>query len=250
MKIRTDIFQGTGDWLNARAGKITGSEIKRLITDNGARREWNTDMPNTYLHRKLAEKWRGCALESFMGNRQTDQGIMTETTARAFFASLLDADIVTVGGLESDDGRLWCSPDGIITLSHSDASNPDRPDIYEGLEIKCPNVDTHVGWLLASGLPEEHRLQCQFALYVTGWDSWHFLSYCRDMPHLALVVEPDGELHDTISEAVHQFHDRFSEGWEKLCGLNGGPPPERVKMPVTDDPIQFSWDQQSDEIIP
>lgn len=224
MKIHRTLEQKSWDWFKARAGKVTGSELGNLITDKGAIRAWTAAMPNSYLHRKLAEKWRGEPLQSFQGNQQTDQGNMFEEDARKYFASLLEADIQTVGGIESDDEKLWCSPDGIISET-------------VGLEIKCPNADTHVGWLLdGQQVPEEHVLQCQFALFVTGWKTWQFLSYCVDLPHLAVPVEPDADIFATISEALGDFQARYDEGWKQLCELNGGPPARReppAPEPVT-----------------
>lgn len=171
-------------------------------------------MPNTYLHRKLAEKWRGEALQSFGGNQQTDQGAIYEERARNYFASLLEADIETVGGIESDDEKCWCSPDGIIGET-------------TGLEIKCGNADTHIGWLLAGGVPEEHVLQVQFSLWVSGFANWWFLSWCCDLPYLAVEVQPDVTIIATIEESVAEFNARLDDGFARLVELNGGPPPAR-----------------------
>lgn len=231
MKIHKDIEQKGWQWMCLRAGKITASEIGNLVTDKGEVRKWTTAMPQSYLHRKLAEKWRGHPLESFQGNRQTDQGVMYEATARNYFAALLEADIAVIGGIESDDGRLWASPDGVIGGESAQA----------GLEIKCTNADTHIGWLLEGGLPAEHRLQVQFSLYVSGWDGWHFLSYCKDLPHLAVEVERDPVLQETMEVAVGEFCERLDAAWKVLCEKNGGEP-ERRAAPA--EPLKFSWETQ------
>lgn len=223
MNIHRELEQKSWDWFQARAGKVTGSELGNLITDKGAIRAWKTEMPNSYLHLKLAEKWRGQPLQTFQGNRQTDQGNIYEERARKYFASLLECDIETVGGIESDDGKLWCSPDGLISES-------------VGLEIKCPNADTHVGWLLAGQqVPEEHVLQVQFALYVSGWRQWKFLSWCQDLPHIAADIEPDAKIHGVMCEAIDDFQTRFDAGWKTLCDLNGGEPAPREKMVFSHD---------------
>lgn len=225
MRIVREVQQKSWDWFKARAGKVTGSELKNLITDKLKIRSWASEMPNSYLHRKVAEKWRGEALQSFGGNQQTDQGVIYEEQARNFFASLLEADIETVGGIESDDERLWCSPDGIIGES-------------VGLEIKCPNADTQVGWLLVGGVPEEHVLQVQFSLWVSGFKQWQFLSWCKDFPHLAVTVEPNAELFSIMESAVTDFNARLDSAFAKLVELNGGPPPKRkvfVPSPETED---------------
>lgn len=225
MKIHRALQQKSWDWFKARAGKVTGSELKNLITDKLQLRKWSTEMPNSYLHRKLAEKWRGEALQSFSGNYQTDQGILWEERARKHFASFLEADIESVGGIESDDGRCWCSPDGIIGET-------------VGLEIKCPNADTHVGWLLAGGVPEEHVLQVQFSLWVSGFKRWWFLAYCNDFPQHAVEVAPDEAIFAVISEASGQFNERLEAAFDRMVELNGGPPPKRkvfVPSPESED---------------
>ena len=238
MKIHRDIQQKSWEWFKLRAGKVTGSELGNLITDKGAIRGWKTGMPNSYLHRKLAEKWRGMPLETFQGNRQTDQGTLWEDRARKYFSSILESDIEQIGGMESDDGLLWCSPDGIIGET-------------TGLEIKCPNADTHVGWLLAGQqVPEEHVLQVQFALWVSHWPKWHFLSWAKDLPHLAVVMEPDHDLCMVIEDALAEFQERFNAAWNTLCELNGGPPIVDTFKPSDPGPVKMSWEMEGDEIIP
>jgi hypothetical protein len=238
MKIHRAIQQRSWDWFKLRAGKVTGSELGNLITDKIKIRDWKTAMPNSYLHRKLAEKWRGEALQSFGGSQQTDQGVIYEEQARNFFASLLEADIEQVGGIESDSERLWCSPDGIIAVGETcgdcDPCVGGRPDQCAispaklvGLEIKCPNADTQVGWLLSGGVPEEHVLQVQFSLWVSGFKQWRFLSWCKDFPHLAVSVEPNAELFAVMESAVSDFNARLDAAFAKLVELNGGPPPKR-----------------------
>jgi hypothetical protein len=214
MKIHKDMQQKSWQWFKARAGKVTASELKYLVTDGFQLRKWTTEMPNKYLHRKLAEKWRGEALQSFQGNQQTDQGLIYEEHARAFFSSLLESDIQTVGGIESDDGRCWCSPDGLI-----------GSDV--GLEIKCPNADTHVGWLLAGGVPDEHVLQVQFSMLISELNHWWFLSYCRDFSHLAVEVAPDDKMVNLICVALQGFNERYEAAFAELVKINGSPPPER-----------------------
>lgn len=243
MKIHRTIQQKTWPWFQARAGKITGSELGNLITDKGKLREWKSAMPNSYLHRKIAEKWRGGPLESFMGSRQTDQGNIWEPMARRYFASVLEADIEEVGGIESDDEKLWCSPDGLLRTGPGE-----EHAFFQGLEIKCPNADTHVGWLLdGPRVPEEHVLQCQFALFVTGWPAWKFLSYVKDLPHLAVTVTPDPTLDLVIADAINGFQERFDASWLTLCDLNGGPPTPRPMPNISAGPIKFSWETEPEQ---
>jgi len=231
MKIHREFQQKSWAWLQARAGKVTGSEMGNLITDKLAIRSWKTQMPQTYLHRKLAEKWRGEPLQSFRGNQQTDQGVIWEQSARRFFSSLLESDIEELAGIESDDGHLWCSPDGLISGN-------------TGLEIKAGNADTQVGWLLAGGIPEEHVLQVQFGLWVSGFSQWWFLAWCQDLPHIAIPVERDDAIVTVMEEAVAEFNTRLDEAWNRLVELNGGPPPPR-RQPIADSGLTRDTDPHS-----
>ncbi len=237
MKIHDQLEQKSWDWFKARAGKVTGSEINRLITDKLALRSWKSAMPNSYLNLKLAEKWRGEALQSFAGSQQTDQGLIYEEKARSYFASLLERDIRTIGGMESDDGKCWCSPDGIITDG-------------VGLEIKCGNADTHIGWLLDGTLPEEHLLQVHFGLFVSGFKEWKFLSWSKDLPHLAVTVTPDEAITCVIAEAVQGFNERLDAAFQKLVELNGGPPPVRKLFIPSADTSPLFAGHDPDDVIP
>ena len=234
MKIHSELQQGSWDWITARAGKVCGSELRYLITDKLKIRDWKSEMPNSYLHRKLAEKWRGQALESFSGSRQTDQGVIYEEQARNYFSSFLEADIQTIGGMESADEKCWASPDGIM-----------GEDV--GLEIKSPNPENQVGWLLAGTVPEEHVLQVQFGLWVSGFKHWWFLAYCKDFPHLAISVDPNEEISDLISEVVEDFNARLDAAFSKLVELNGGPPPKRrVFVPTPPEPGDMDYNDRPD----
>jgi hypothetical protein len=52
-----DVVQGSADWLQVRAGIPTCSEFDALISPLGKIR--TGEGPQTYLARKLAEKWIG-----------------------------------------------------------------------------------------------------------------------------------------------------------------------------------------------
>lgn len=227
MKIHRGLEQRSWEWFKLRSGKVTASEIGELMTDKGAIRSWKSATPNTYLHLKLAEAWRGGPLEVFNGSRQTDQGVFNEPKARETYSFLFDRPVEQIGGIASDDDRCWCSPDGWLRVGV-----PAEAEGDVGLEIKCPNPNTHIGYLLGGGVPEEYVLQVQFSMFVSGCACWHFLSYCRDLPELFVPVRRDAEIIEIIQEAVTEFLGHFDAAWNHLCELNGGPPVKReLKAP-------------------
>lgn len=210
MKIYTaeEMPQGSDLWLNARAGRVTCSELNQLLTDKWEPR--TGEMPRTYMYRKLAEKWLGRPMQSF-GGGVLEQGSLSENSALARYELEFDAKMERVGFIATDDGRVGCSPDGLV----GDGI---------GVEAKCPQPPQHVGWLLKNELPPVHAPQVYGGMWVTGFDSWLFLSYSPGFPLLVKTVKRDEEIMDAIGAAVEDFYVKFNAAWEELCRWNGGPP--------------------------
>ena len=247
MKTFPELHQGSVQWLEARAGLVTASEAKQLLTDKLAIRKPGSEMPRTLLATKLAEKWLG-PLPSF-GSWAAEQGNVLEQSAFDCFAFEHDARIEKIGfitktrpcdtcggsgwnhkqigegcgsereacescaGTGDFDVRAGCSPDGML------------PDY--GVEIKSLQPVHHIKALLDGDLPEEFAAQVHFSMWVTGLTQWKFFAYSRRLPHLLITVLRDDGVQGTIQEAMDSFLDTFDLEWLRLCEKNGGPPPER-----------------------
>lgn len=222
MKI-LQIEQGSPEWLMARAGIVTASELDTLVSLSKMEMK-RGDGVETYLARKLAERWCGAPMQSFSGGVM-EQGSILETEARPFLELTLNADIEQVGFITTDAGDIGCSPDGVIGLALIG---------QEGVEIKAPQPPNHVKWLLAGGLPKDHVLQVQGGMYVTGFATWKFCSYCRGFPPLILTVRRDEEVIDLIDQACESFNRKLKAGWESLLAINGGPPVRTFNTTIED----------------
>lgn len=203
--------QGTLAWLDARTRCATASELDSLVSPTLKLRTGET--PNTYLCRKLAERWLGRPIQGFSGGAM-EQGSILEDEAVPWYELRHKCSVERVGFITNDDGTFGCSPDGLVG------------DV--GIEIKCPQEHTHVKWLLAGVCPPEHFLQVQGGLWVTGFAAWDFVSYCRNFPPLVVRVQPDLPAHAAIAEAVWKFSISMRECWDKLVSANGGFEPERA----------------------
>lgn len=62
------------------------------------------------------------------------------------------------------------------------------------IEIKCPLMKTHLGYIEDNKLPSEYRYQVQGQLFVTGFDYCDFISYVEGMKPFIIRVEPDKAL--------------------------------------------------------
>jgi hypothetical protein len=213
-----DVKQGTPEWVDARLGIVTASELDALISPTWKIRAG--EGPKTYLFRKLAEAWLCKPVVSF-GSYVTEQGNILEPEARPWFELATDCEVSTKEGfIVHEDNRCGCSPDGIIW---DRAEDPKRTGFNEGLEIKCPQETNAVRYAIDGVLPADYELQVHGSLYVTGFQRWHFLSYHRRLPKLHLVIERDEQKCAVIKDALQWFYERFDSEWDKLNKLADEP---------------------------
>lgn len=225
MIIHTDIEQSSVEWSTLRAGKVTASEIDALVSPTGKIRD--SEGVTTYLNQKLCERWTGAPAMSLQGIFDVEQGLLLEERAKPAFTIHTGIDIQNVAFIETDDHQAGCSPDGMIERK-------------SGCEIKCPRMETAIGYLLAGKLPKKYIAQVQFSMHVTGFDTWHFFSYHRKLPNFHLVVERDGKFQQSLAESLSEFTQKLNDSFNRLCEINGGPPPkpfkrEPVPVPTIDD---------------
>jgi putative phage-type endonuclease len=159
-------LQGTGEWFNARTGKLTASRMRSAMKrlKNG---EDSAERKNLKIE-ILCERMTGDIVDKYI-NSAMQWGIEKEPEAKAAYEAKTGRIITDVGFI--DHPRIeFCgaSPDGFVD---------------DGLiEIKCPNTATHVGWILDGGIPEEHKAQMTLQAAVTGRSWVDFVSYDPRMP--------------------------------------------------------------------
>lgn len=208
MKVH-NVVQGSVDWLLLRSGIPTASEFKALVTP--LFKVKTGEGPQTYLHKKLAEWWMGGPISTFYSGGGLEQGSILEDEAFPWLEAYTGEKINRVGFITNDAGTLGCSPDGMYGTEG-------------GVEIKSPEVHTHVGYLLDGVLPEEYGPQVHGGMYVTGAKWWRFFSYRRGLPPFILKIDRDDRIQDAIEAALDRFLEVFEDGKNALTVINGGPP--------------------------
>lgn len=119
---------------------------------------------------------------------------MLEPRARGWYAFDRGVPVQEVGFVLRDDGQAGGSPDALVGDDG-------------GLEIKCPAIHTHIGYMLApEKLVAEYRHQIQGNLYLTGRDWWDVLSWHPDLPEVVERILPDREYHKALHEALAVFN--------------------------------------------
>ena len=193
--------QGSPEWIDARAGRVTASRMKEILTPKkcqigaGAR---------SYAAELIAERLMGGPDPWKMQGETADmrRGTFTESEARNFLEFRREVSIEQVGVCVHDNELWLASPDGLIGDD-------------EGAEIKCPAPKTQIQWLIEGGLPAEHAAQLHGGMIVTGRSRWTFLSYCCGLPPLEIVVERDANT-EKLEAALIEFNGIFDSMLAKI----------------------------------
>lgn len=193
MIVIDQLEQGSEQWLAVRKGRATASEFSKILTAGG-----KLSKQSIAYMRKLARECVCDDPQEFQGNKFTDWGNDMEPEAREWFTQNVNENVREVGFCAADGGKpIGCSPDGLIV-------DPKSGEYVAGLEIKCPQVDTHVGYVLDGELPSAYKLQVHGSMAVTGLPRWWFISYFPGLNPLVLCVERD-EFTEIVAGALDGF---------------------------------------------
>ena len=173
------VEQGTDKWLALRAGCITASSFKSLVTSRGEKTATSTR--DTYLNQVIAERMTGKPVDTFK-NADMERGNEREGAARDLFGAIMEVDVKEVGFHLHDDYDIGCSSDGLFCL-----------DSDTGVEIKSPRASTHIKYMRNKKLPTEYMQQVQLSMWLLEVDKYFFFSYHPDLKPLIVEVKRDDE---------------------------------------------------------
>ena len=186
--------QGSPEWLAARLGRITMSELKALLVNGKGPSGLGTGA-TTYMHQLIGERMTGELAEPFQGNAHTKRGQELESVARELYR---DAT-----------GKPEPQEVGII-INHNVGYSPDSLVGANGLlEIKTKLPKFQIEVLLDGEIPAEHVAQCQGGLWVSEREWIDFVSYWPGMPLFVKRAYRDEALIRTIAERVDAFHEEM-----------------------------------------
>jgi YqaJ-like viral recombinase domain len=176
--------QGTEEWFQARLGKITASQLDKLITSTGK----PSAQVFGLINMAVAEILTGERLETYVSDAML-RGKALEDEALEFFNFTHGYNFKKCGFIDTERG-YGCSPDGI-----------DMENLI-GLELKVPLAHTHVGYLTDREVPDQYWQQVQGSMAMTGFKKWVFGSYHPQLPCLCIVVERDEEYCAKLLELI------------------------------------------------
>ena len=198
--IRIDCEQRSTEWFAARRGIPTATGFKRIMTPKTMK---PASAQDEYIDELIAERlaidWP--PLSSFVSDAML-KGILKEVDAQRWYAFDCNCDVESVGFCLSDCGRYGCSPDGLLQGG--------------GLEIKVPDLKTHIGYLRDGVLPSDYICQVHGSMFINQVDWWDFMSYNTDnAPQFVLRVKRD-KFTDALGEEIVKFCDRLDEEYAKV----------------------------------
>lgn len=198
------IEQGSPEWFAQRVGKVTASRVADVIarTKSG----WGASRAN-YMAQLIAERLTGEPAESYT-NAAMQWGTDMEPQARAVYEFMQDVTVDEVGFVEHPSIAMsGASPDGLV-------------GVIGLVEIKCPNMATHIDTLLGSSVPSKYITQMMWQMACTGRLWCDFVSFDPRMPEAARLfvrrVPRDDKLIGELERDVEEFLVELDAKTEKV----------------------------------
>lgn len=197
LQIYKDIEQGEPEWIAARCGVLTASQVGKLISPT--LKVANNETSRALTETIVAERLTG-HVDLIHPTFDMQRGSMDEPYARDLYREQKKVEVQEIGFATNTFGGhlLGASPDGLIG---SDG----------GLEIKAPKAKTHLRTILAGEVPHEHLPQIQTCMLVLERDWWDFESYSGGWPIYVKRVYADPLWQTVIVDALEAFEERAAQ---------------------------------------
>lgn len=191
-----DLIQGSDEWLAARCGLLTASEMKLIITPT--LKVADNDKSRSHLMELVSQRISDHVEPSYISDDML-RGMEDEEVARQIYAEHF-APVERVGFVTNDEWgfTLGCSPDGLV----GDGG---------GIQIKSRRQKFQVGTIIDNDMPDDYVIQVQTELLVTRRQWWDFVSYSGGLPMIKVRVFPDERVQCAIVEAAAAFEARAVE---------------------------------------
>ena len=196
IRYHRDLIQGSDEWLEARCGMLTASEMKLIVTPT--LKIAANDKQRAHLWDLLAQRITRYVEPSYF-NDDMLRGQEDEIEAVALYERHYAPVDTTVGFITNDDigFTLGCSPDGLVG--------------DDGLiECKSRRQRFQAELIVTREIPPEHMIQLQTAMLVAGRSWVDYVSYCGGMPMVTIRVVPDEATVVAIRSAASAFEAALS----------------------------------------
>lgn len=203
--IHRGIEQGSALWFDLRKGIATASEFEGLMK-KGRDGKSPSATRRTYMLQLAGEVLTGEPPENFF-SIYTERGKQLEPEARDLYAMLTDSEPEQVGFITNHGAG--CSPDSLVG--------------NDGLlEIKTKKPASLVDAIVTDAFLDEHKAQCQGALWVAEREWIDLVCYWPGLPPFIKRATRDDEYIALLAAEVTKFNAELAEMVEKVRGYGAG----------------------------
>lgn len=194
-----NLIQGSDEWIAARCGLLTASEMHLILTPT--LKVASNDKERAHLYELLAQRITGYVEPRYISDDML-RGQEDEITARLIYHEKY-APVHEVGFITNDEWgfTLGFSPDALVDDDGFIEAKSRRQRFQIETIISCSEIDL---------IPAEYVLQIQTGLLVTGRRWADFISYSGGLPMLTVRVFPDLHVQAAIIEAAAAFEKRLA----------------------------------------
>lgn len=217
------MFEEIRDWEMQRLGKITASEMHKLMQSGKGKWDYFSKTALRYIDDKIAELITGQPVRDLTGIYAIEHGNAHEAEAISYLEHIIGIPVEPFGGQNNK----------FFHLNQFSGGSPDALTEFHLCEIKCPyNSSVHVQNLIASFKGEsnewmkenrkEHYIQMQMNMMCTKRDKGLYVSYDPmpiDEDHRMAIIEVqiDNELCVEIEERIFKAAEIISNALEVLA---------------------------------
>ena len=208
IKYHADITQGSDEWLAARCGLLTASEMNLIVTPT--LKAASNDKERQHMWELLAQRITQHVEPRYISDSML-RGQEDEIEARFEYEKAY-SKVDSVGFITNDKWgfTIGYSPDGLVGTDGL-------------LECKSRNqklqIRTLVDYVGADTIDPDFMIQCQTGLLVSERKWIDLVSYCGGLPMATVRVYPDEKYQTAILEAATDFEKRLSAAQEKYSGV-------------------------------
>lgn len=191
-----NLEQGSDEWLAARCGLLTASEMKLIITPT--LKIANNDKTRMHLYELCAQRVTKFVEPSYVSDDMI-RGNFDEFEARQIYNDKI-SPVKEVGFITNDKWgfTLGYSPDGLVG--------------DDGLiEIKSRKQKYQLQTIVTDEIDVDYLIQLQTGLLVSERKWIDFIQYSNGMPLYVKRVFPDAGIQKAIFEAAEDFEFRAKQ---------------------------------------
>ena len=206
--IYTDLIQGSDEWLAARCGVLTASEMDRIITAKTLKVASN-DKERQHVYEIAAQRITKYVEPTYVGDAML-RGDADEMEACMIYSQEV-APVSNVGFITNarHGFTLGYSPDALV----GDDGLLECKSRIQKYQVQAMVEHVFEG---CTTIPTEFVMQCQTGLLVSERKWLDFISYSGGLPMIVIRVYPDPEIQAKIIDAATEFEVRVQRAVTKF----------------------------------